>query len=270
MLGFFNKLKEFNAFKRSKKSATMSGALVFFMLLGLVPTAYLLSLLFTFFGKELSFALDLLTIEEFNGVKAFILQATNNFSNGRNALAGVLAVYSSANLFVHVKLVGEVIYNYKSQKTFTLRALSIIGTVVLSLITVLGLSVYALVSIWIKKILGGVLGGAVSLVALAFIFYLIVLYINLFCCPYKLNVKEVTVGSLYSCVLAVVYTLVFILYVKYFSSYTEIYGKIAVIPAFFTWLFVLMRCLVTGFLINAFMLGKVKRQSKNLDFKPLI
>ena len=270
MLGFFNKLKEFNAFKKSKKSATMSGALVFFMLLGLVPTAYLLSLIFAVFGKELSFALDLLTIEEFNQVKEFLLDATDNYSVGRNALAGLLAIYSSANLFVHVKHVGEIVYNHKTKKTFLLRALSIIGTVVLGFIIVLLLYIYAFLSIWLNKILGKILGFSLSAVILTFIFFCVVIYVNLFCCPYKISVSEVIRGSVYTCVGSLIFTVVFVAYLKYFSSYDEIYGKIAVIPAFFSWAFLLMRCLVTGFMVNAYSIGICKRKAKKVDFKPLI
>lgn len=267
MVGFFNAIKNFNAFKKSKKSATMSGALVFFMLLGLVPTAYLLSLIFAVFGKELSFAFSIFTIEEFNEVKEFLLDATNNYSATRNALAGILAIYSSANLFVHIKHVGEIIYNHKTHKTVFIRAFSVVGTVVLGFIIVLLLYFYAFLSIWLSKIFGKILGFSISAIILIFIFFCVVVYVNLFCCPYKISMREVVRGSIYTCVGSLLFTIVFVVYLKYFSSYNEIYGKIAVIPAFFTWAFLLMRCLVTGFMVNAYSIGLCKRKVKKVDFK---
>ncbi len=269
MFGFFNAVKKFNTFKKSKKSSTLAGSLVFFTVLGIVPTAYVLSLIFTMFGKELSFAFNLFEMGRFNEIKTFLLDATEKFSSGGGVIICLIALYSSANLFVHLKLTGEFIYNYKPSKALVLRVISILGTIILSLTIVVGIILYAFFSQRITLLFGKILGGAINLVILFSISLFTTVFINLFTCPYKLRVSEVIRGSLYSCVFSVVFTVVFVLYVKYFASYDKVYGKISVIPVFLGWLFIVMRCLVNGFIINAYSIGIFKR-SKKVDFKPLI
>ena len=264
MLGFFNKIKNYNVFKKNKKSSTLAGALVFFTVLGLVPTAYLLSVMFTLFGKELSIVTEVFSVKEFDEIKVFLLETVKKLSAGGNAIAGLIAVYSSANLFVHLKLTGEFIYNCKSSGGLTLRIFSIIGTIIISLVIVISIIFYAFLSVYINRALGKFLGLIINFTALFFISLIAVTLINLFTCPYKIKIREVFKGSLYTCVFSILFTLVFIVYVKFFASYGEIYGKIAVIPVFFGWLFIVMRCLVNGFIINAYTLGIYKRKAKKL------
>ncbi|MBQ3235090.1 MAG: YihY/virulence factor BrkB family protein [Clostridia bacterium] len=266
MLGFFNGVKHFNEFKRSKRSATLAGALVFFTVLGLVPTAYLLSLVLALFGNDLSIITKVFSISEFDEVKTFIIGATSKLSAGGNAIAGIIAIYSSANLFVHLKLTGEFIYNCKASGGLFLRVFSIIGTVIISLVVAFCLVLYAFLSVHIYGLLGKILGSIVNVIALFFISLVAVICINLFTCPYKIRIKEVFKGSFYTCVFSVIFTFVFILYVKFFATYGEIYGKISVIPVFFGWLFIIMRCLVDGFVINAYQIGRLKHLKK-IDLK---
>lgn len=260
MLGFFNKLKKFNAFKRGKKSSTLAGALVFFTLLGLVPSAYLISLLIAVFGKELTFLTDLITIIEFDEVKNFLLTTTKKLSTGGNLIAGLIAIYSSANLFVHLKLTGEFIYNCKPSGGFIVRVFSIIGTVLISLTLTVLMIIYAFLSTHVKRLLGNFLGTVLNVAVLFLISLIAVVFINFFTCPYRIRLNEVIKGSLYTCVFSVVFTFVFIIYVKYFASYSEVYGKIASIPVFCGWLFVVMRCLVMGVIINAYTIGTYNKK----------
>ncbi len=253
MLGFFNKIKKFNEFKAKKHAVIFSGALVFFAVLGLVPTAYLVSLCFALFNSHFSKTFEVFNFLEFLKIEDFLIETTNKLSTGGNLIAGFISIYSSANLFFHLKLTGETIYNSKKSSKILVRIFSIIGVILLSLIVTFGVVTYAFFSAYIKKYLGEILGTIINYSALFLLIFLAVLFINRFVCPYKIKFKDLLKGSVYTCVFSFLFTVVFIIYLKYFSSYDEIYGKIASIPAFLGWLFIVIRCLVTGIIINAYL-----------------
>ena len=258
MRDFICKIKKYSDFKGRKKTVTFAGALVFFSLLALVPTLYLFSLTLSVFGKELSTLGGFYITEEFLVVKDFVFLGVKNIGAGGGVVASFIAVYSSASIFLHLRFVGEVIYNYSSQKPILIRILSIIGAIVISLIISFLIVVYGVLSPITIKLLG-VLGKAINLFVIMAIIFIAVVLLNLFACPYKLKLKEVIKGSLFTCVFGVVFTVIFMLYLKYFSSYDRIYGKIAVIPIFFIWLFIVMRCIVGGIALNAYYLGSYKQ-----------
>ena len=258
MRDFICKIKKYSDFKGRKKTVTFAGALVFFTLLALVPTLYLFSLTLSVFGKELSLLGGFFITEEFSVVKDFVFLGAKNIGAGGGVIAGFIAVYSSGSIFLHLRFVGEVIYNYSTAKPLLLRILAIMGAIVVSLVVSFLIVIYGFISSVTVKFLG-VFGKAINLFIIMAIIFIAVMLLNLFACPYKLKPKEVIKGSLFTCVFSVVFTVVFLIYLKFFSSYDKIYGKIAVIPIFFIWLFIIMRCLVGGISLNAYFLGRRKR-----------
>ncbi len=270
MRKFFYIVKDYNRFKAGKKAVTFAGALVFFSLLGLVPTVYLFSLTLSIFGKELSFLGGFFITEEFTAVKDFVFLGAKNIGAGGGFIAGFISVYSAGSLFLHLRLTGEVIFNHKSANSILLRILSIIGSIIISLIVSFLIVVYAFISPQLIALLG-VFGKIINYAIILFILFVAIVFINLFTCPYRLKIKEVLRGSLFTLTFSVIFTVVFLVYLKYFSSYNKIYGKIAVIPIFLAWLFILMRCLVGGFTLNAYYLGrcKLKRLTKSRNYSKI-
>ena len=262
-----SKIKNYNDFKSSKKAVTFAGGLVFFALLGLVPTIYLFSLTLSVFGKELSFLGGYFITEEFTLVKNFVFEGAKNIGAGGGIIAGFISVYSAGGLFLHLRLIGEVIYNYKSVNSLLLRLISIIASIIISLIVSFLIVVYAFISPQLIALLG-VFGKIINFFIAMSIVMVAIVIINLFTCPYRLKIKEVIKGSLFTLVFCVIFTVVFLIYLKYFSSYDKIYGKIAVIPIFLGWLFIVMRCLVGGFTLNAYYLGRcnLKRLTKRKKY----
>ncbi len=268
MRGFLLKVKNFNDYKLSKKAVTFAGAMVFFFLLGLVPTMYLFSLTLSLFGKKLSLLGGFFITEEFSVIKEFIFTFTENVGAGGSVIAGFIAVYSAGSFFVHLRLMGEAIYNHKSANTFLIRILSIISAILISLVTSFLVVVYAFLSpITIKAL--GVVGKIFNVILIMLIIFVAIVIINLFTCPYKLKIKEVLSGSLFTLIFSIIFTLVFLVYLKYFSSYDKIYGKIAVIPIFLVWLFIIMRCLVNGITLNSYFLGRCKRLTKKPKYSKI-
>ena len=251
MRGFILKLKGYNSFKTSKKSVTFAGALVFFTLLGLVPTVYLFSLTLSVFGKELSSFGGFFITEEFTAVKNFVFEATEKIGASGSAVLGFISVYSATSVFVHLRYIGEVIYDTKKSSTLLIRILSLIGAILLSLVISFLAVIYAFLSPKFRAVLGG-FGGIINTFIIFIIVFIVIVLLNSFACPYKIKFKSIIKGSMISCILSIVFTIVFLIYLKYFASYDKIYGSVAVIPVFLAWLFIVMRSLVTGMLINAY------------------
>lgn len=248
----FYKIKNYYAYRNLKKSATFSGSLVFFALLGLVPTAYLFSLTLSVFGKELSVFNSFFITKEFEGIKTFIFDSAKNIGAGGNVIAGFISIYSATNLFVHLKITGEVIYSKKSIGGLKIRILSIIASIIICLILSLSLTIFTLLYDLIAIKLGTLLASVINVTLLLCVLFLGVLLINFFVCPFKTGIKTIIFGSLYTIIFGTLFTVIFLIYIRFFSSYDKIYGKVAVIPMFFAWLFIVFRCLVDGFIINSY------------------
>ena len=252
MRGFILKLKKYNSFKLSKKGVTFAGALVFFAILGLVPTIYLFSLTLSVFGKELSVLGGFFIANEFNDVKNFVFESASKIGAGGNVIAGTIAIYSAGSLFVHLRFIGETIYGFKSNGTIITRILSIIACILISLVLSFLTVIYAFISQRFILIFG-VFANVLNCFMLFLIVFIAVVLLNLFACPKKVKIKNVIKGSMLSCILCVIFTLVFIIYLKYFSSYNEVYGSLSAIVVFLIWLFIIMRSLVNGILLNAYL-----------------
>ncbi|MBO5851168.1 MAG: hypothetical protein J6R29_02415, partial [Clostridia bacterium] len=93
---------EYSRFYRSKKSATLSGAIVYFTILGLVPMAYLASLTLSIIGKELSDVFSPFVYPELKQVFLYVIETAKNLGSVGNALVALLALYSSANVLFHL------------------------------------------------------------------------------------------------------------------------------------------------------------------------
>ena len=251
MAGLFFRLKDFYRYKAVKKSSTYSGALVFYAILGLVPTVYLFSLTLSIFGKELSILNGFYISSEFEEIKAFLISSAKNIGTGGNIIAGLISIYSATNLFHHLKITGEAIYSKKSMSGVKMRIFSIIGGVVIFLILSLSLAIFAFFSDFISNKFGALLTSVLSSFVFLIVIYLGVILVNFFVCPYKIKLGGIIKGSTYTVIFGFIFTVVFLVYVKYFASYDKIYGKVAVIPMFLVWLFIVFRCLVDGFIINS-------------------
>ena len=79
------------------------------------------------------------------------------------------------------------------------------------------------------------------------VIYIGVILVNVFVCPYKIKLGGIIKGSTYTVIFGFIFTVIFLVYVKYFSSYDKIYGKVAVIPMFLVWLFIVFRCCIWDF-----------------------
>ncbi len=252
---FFN-VKRFLKFNADKKSTTLSGALVFFVLLGIVPLSYLTSLVLTFFGTELTDITKNFSYPELKEVTGYIYEIGLKMGAKGNIIAFILALYSSGNIFYQLKLSGELIYNYSVKNNLLKRVFSIITSFIAVWLYSCVAVVFLAFSPIIVRLLGNVFSGIISGAFSFLVVFSMALLINLYTCPYKLKIKNVIWGSFYTAVFTFITTALFFLYINHFANYNEIYGKIAIVIVFLTWLYLMIKGFVGGITLNVYCLNR--------------
>lgn len=265
MGAFFSNLKEYFKFSSSRGSATLSGALVFFILLGIIPICYISSLILSFMGTELTLVAKTFSNPLFNEVTDYVLQTAGKLGAGGNAVAFFVALFSSANVFYHLKLSGVILYNYPLKHSVFLRIISIIATFIIVCAFSVGVTIYLAIMPLIMEKVGQFLFSLInSIVALVSVL-LLAIVINFYACPFKLKFNEIIKGSVYTSVFSFLATFFFFVYINNFSSLDDFYGKIAIIVIFLSWLYLMAKGFIEGITINVFLMTRSKvKNNKNL------
>lgn len=253
---FFTRIKEFINFSSMKKTSTLAGALVYFTVLGAVPTIFLISAALSLFGAEFNDAARIFLSEKALNLISFASVAANKYGSGSGIIAAAVALYSAANVLYHLRRAGEMIYNFKPAKSFVLRAL----TLLIMLIAIFAFAVFAFVYLtvqnYIQSVLGTAAGKIINGAAFFIISFLFVVAVNFYVCPFKTTFKEVAVGSAYTVIFSFVITNVFFFYIEHFSNYYEVYGKIASAFLALTLTYLVMKGLLSGISLNVFTAGR--------------
>ncbi len=269
MSGFFNLVKEYFKMSANKKSATLSGALVFFALLGIVPVTYIISLIFSVCGREIGAISKLFSYPEFNEVASYLTDTAMKMGASGNILVFLVALYSSANVFYHLKQSGELIYNYNGKNTLKNRIITILTTFITVIAVAFILVFYLAVIPIISNRFGSLITGALNVfVALVGVFTISIL-INLYACPYRLKFSEVYKGAIYTTAFSFLATFLFVFYIDNFSNFNEIYGKIAVIIVFLSWLYLMINGIFRGIILNVFFMSRRRKNASKSNLKQI-
>ena len=214
----------------SKKYTTLAGTMAFFLILSIVPFLFLFILIFGRLNIDYDQIFDL---EIFAGIRDFLFYLRDSAKSatvGASVILLATTLYSSTNLFYHMRRSGEIIYDYKRKKggiMLRLSALALIFVVMLLLLAeaILFLLCNALLRRAFPSFLAQ-LGIYAILGVLAFFFIVI---LNLY----------VTFGSV-----------------------EKLYGAVALFIVFLLWLYVLMICFVTGVIFNCYLIERDKKLEK--------
>lgn len=259
---FLLNVKNYIKMITSKKSATLSGALVFFILVGVVPITYIASLIFSFFGSEIKIISNFFSYKEFVYVSNYVIETAGKMGAKGNIFVFGIALFSSANFFYHLKLSGELIYNFKSKNKIFVRITSIVITFFAITILSLALVVYIAITPILNKIVGGTYSVIINgLISFGFVLVIAIL-VNFYACPYKLKFREVIKGSIYTTLFSFLATFGFFIYIKYFARYDEIYGQVATIIIFLTYLYLIINGFLQGVTLNVYLMGKTNREKR--------
>ena len=103
MGSFISKIFHYKKIVSAKRSSTLSGALVYFTLLELVPLAYLTTLTLSMFGAKFSNPINNLMTRDMNMVVDYIFVTANNLGASGNVFAVLISTYSATHFFFHLR-----------------------------------------------------------------------------------------------------------------------------------------------------------------------
>lgn len=245
-----------------KKYTTVAGTLVFFLIMSIMPFAFLLTLLI---GKLPIDMERVLALSVFDSVKEVLLYVKREAEAATASISVILlltTVYSSSTLFYQMRKSGEIIYDYRRKKrNWKIRIgafllLTIVMAMFLAFFIVLAFGGFLLAGILpeiIEKTLDYLL-----LIAWAF---LLVLLLNMYICPYKRKMQDFIFGTMITVILWAVAIFGFSVYVQ-IGNMGKLYGALSIIIVFLLWLYVLMIGFIIGVIINSEKIAKAYKQER--------
>ncbi len=267
MGNFFNNFFGYTKIINDKKSSTLAGALVYFALLEMVPLAYLTTLTLSAFGSKIDNSFINAIFKDLKQVIEYVYITAQKLGTSGNIVVVLISTYSATNFFYHLRRTGEIVYNYLTTNNVLVRFASM-GIMTLFLFGfALFQGVYFFISKYSIEFFGLILGQTINYSVLILSFLVFLIALNLYACPYRIKVKDVLVGSIYTCVFSITMTVAFFIYVNYFANFTEIYGAISVVVIFLMWLYIIMKGLISGMNLNVYYLGKRKKVRRQIGFK---
>lgn len=254
------KVREVIKFYTDKRFSTIAGTLVYFLLMSLAPFIVWLSLLLGSADLEQFLANPL--FEPLLPFLTYLKNSAQTAASGAGIILLATSLYSSTNFFYHLRRSGEIVYESERVKGgIKLRVISAL-LIILTILSIAFLAAVTVTGRWIMQtFMPLILCDIISVIFAAFLTFAIVVLLNLFACPFKLNAGEVLTGSLITTVLWILFVVGFAVYIR-FASPGKLYGAIASVIVFLLWCYFMMCCFVIGMIKNGS--DMKKRQYKKL------
>ncbi len=251
---------------KTKRLTTVAGAWVFYFINAILPLAFLLITAFAVLGVNLYDKLILQLPQEFQPAGELILGTAQKASGGITVLFVITMIFSGSTLLNQMLKDGEFIYGNKH------RAKNGVGKRLLSIGALAVLFVFFMATAFIIAfqrrlfLVAGfnnrILIKTLLLLSVMIIGFILIVFLNLFVCPFKVKFKEVLAGSFLSLMIIVLGTLGFILYLRFFAGYNILYGSLAGIIIFLIWAYLIMLGLLLGINLNDSLIKGKKKTAK--------
>ena len=250
----------------SKRYTTLAGASAYFFFISLVPFLFWLTILF---GKwNIDFE-RLLNFEIFAQVKDLVLylqDSAQSATSGASIFLLITTMYTSTNLFYHMRRSGEIIYDWQKEKgSIILR----ISAVILIFITMLFLIVGTVAFLFVSSILEKILPSFFVRVALYLVFtvfiFALVLLLNIYVCPYRVKATDMLWGTAVTVFLGSMLSFGFSIYTS-FSNLQKLYGAAVLFVLFLLYIYLMFLCFIIGVSLNCYLLEH-KNKKRLLDKK---
>ena len=252
-----DKVRSAYGYLASKKYTTLAGTMAFFLVLSIVPFLFWLTLIFGRLNIDYEQIFDL---EIFSGIRDFLFYLRDSAQSatvGASVILLATTLYSSTNLFYHMRRSGEIIYDYKRKKGgIVLRFSALVLIFIVMLLLLAEAILFLLCNALLRRAFPSFfaqLGIYAILGVLAFFFIVI---LNLYVCPYRVKFSNVVWGSLITLFIGGLASFGFTIYLT-FGSVQRLYGAVALFIVFFLWLYVLMICFVPRDVFNCYLIEKV-------------
>ncbi len=234
-----------------KKCTTLAGTLVFFLLMSMVPMLFWATLLLGKFSFDVADTLVLPGMSEVGGLLDYVRVEAQNATSGASVFLLITSLYSATNLFYQMRKSGEIIYqtSVRGQGLKTRFGAVVLLFLVLSLV-ILTVLAFSIVSFFLSRLLDGGWELIVRYALLITLAFLLVLFLNLYVCPYTVSAKRFVLGSALTVVAWAVAIVGFGFYLK-IGNLTRLYGALSAVIVFLLWLYVLTVCFVAGVIFNS-------------------
>ena len=249
-----------------KKYTTVAGTLVFFLILSVVPFTFWLTLLF---GKFLVGTEEILNLEIFSQVKELLLFLQENARVSSASASLVLALtslYSASNFFYHLRVSGEIIYDYPRKKGgLRVRFHAVLLTIATMAVIVLFLALFVGIIYFLRHLFPSMIATVIGYILLFALAFGIAVVLNLYLCPYRIRIIEVLKGCLLTTILWAAASVGFSVYLQ-LTNVSKLYGAITAVIIFLLWSYVMMVCFVIGVIYNEYYAEKLYKKREVFDF----
>lgn len=244
----------------SKKYTTLAGTMAFFLVMSVVPFLFWLTLLFGRLHIDYEPILELEFFADFKEIILYFRDAAESATAGASVVLLATTLYSSTNLFYHMRRSGEIIYECSRRKAALLVRLSALVLIfAVMLLMLAGVSLFLLGTALLPRILPSFAAQTAVYALFAAVVFALLLLLNVYICPYRVGAGDVVWGSLLTLLLGGIASFGFSVYVR-FSSVEKLYGAAVFLILFLLWLYVLMTCFVVGVILNCYLLERDKNQ----------
>ena len=256
----FEKVRGTFSYLSAKKYTTLAGTMAFFLVMSVVPFLFWLTLIFGKLNIDYTQLLELEIFIEFKSILLYFRDSAQNATAGASVVLLATTLYSSTNLFYHMRRSGEIIYDSTRKKGGWLIRLSAVVFIFIVMILFLsGVTLFLLGNSLLSRLFPSFVA-QVSVYALFGVFMFgLLLLLNLYICPYRIGVKNAVWGSLLTLLLGGIASFGFTVYVN-FGSMEKLYGAAVFLILFLLWLYLLMICFVIGVILNCYLLEKDKKR----------
>ena len=237
----------------SKKYTTLAGTMAFFLVMSVVPFLFWLTLLFGRLNIDFTRIFELGIFSEVKDLILYFRDSAQSATAGASVVLLVTTLYSSTNLFYHMRRSGEIIYDSRRKKGSIALRLSALGLIFLVMLLLFsGIGVFLLGNDILVRIFPSFVA-QIGVYALFGVFaFALVLLLNLYICPYRIGVRSAVWGSLLTVLLGGLASFGFSVYTQ-FSSMGKLYGAAVFFILFLLWLYLLMLCFVIGVVFNCWL-----------------
>lgn len=242
-----------------KRFSTLSGTLVYFLLMSVTPFLFLLALLAG--NVDLSFITSHEIFSAVEPVIDYLQSAANSATGGASIILIITTLWSSTNFFYHLRRSGEIIYEADFKRgglRLRIYSLLIVLAVILALSLTAVLPVFSMA--FLEIIMPEPIAEVISTLFLVMFAFIAAYLLNVFACPYKLSFDETAAGVVLTVILWILCGVGFGIYLK-FATPQKLYGAIAAVIVFLLWCYLMVNSLVIGMIYNGRYSLKTVRRS---------
>ncbi|MBQ9714664.1 MAG: YihY/virulence factor BrkB family protein [Clostridia bacterium] len=245
-----------------KKYTTLAGTLVFFLVTSIVPLTFWLTLLIGKLPIDIERFINLTVFDSVKDVLHFVQKEALDATAGVSVVLLLTTLYSSTNLFYQMRRSGEIIYNvHRKRQGIKMRLGAFVLFLCIMLLALSFVLTSALGTFLLSRIISRFWSNVVDYVLLIVLAFLLTLLLNVYVCPYKIQIKNFFRGAAFTVAFWLISVIGFSIYLR-FGNLGKLYGALSTIIVFLLWLYVLMIGFIVGVIFNSERITKDRKRKR--------